>query len=57
MKYLMAIIWAVLFSFLVAYVLSSMAGEMFSVPSVLSIAAVFTIIVIILGDGILKEEN
>ncbi|PWU67741.1 MULTISPECIES: DUF2929 family protein [Gracilibacillus] len=57
MKYIMTIVWAVIISFVIGYVLASMAGETLHVPSVLSLAAIFSIIVILLGDGVLKESN
>ncbi|WP_114352947.1 DUF2929 family protein [Saliterribacillus persicus] len=57
MKYVMTITWAVLISFLVAYVLSSMAGETFSIASTFIIAAIFSIIVILIGDVLLREKK
>ncbi|ENH96170.1 hypothetical protein J416_12192 [Gracilibacillus halophilus YIM-C55.5] len=57
MKYLVTIFWSVLISFLVAYVLSSMAGETFNISGVFALAAVFSIAIIILGDGILDEGH
>ncbi|SER86592.1 Protein of unknown function [Gracilibacillus ureilyticus] len=57
MKYVMTIFWALIISLVVGYVLASMAGQALDVPGTLAIAAIFSIIVFLLGDGILKEEN
>lgn len=57
LRYIVAIIWAVLLSVVISYVLASMAGEPFSVEGSMLLAAIFTVGVIILGDGALKEEK
>ncbi|GAB2533127.1 DUF2929 family protein [Gracilibacillus alcaliphilus] len=57
MKYFATIFWAVVIIVVVAYVLSSMAGQAFNFASAISIAAVFAIAAIVLGEGILKEEK
>ncbi|MFC4386843.1 DUF2929 family protein [Gracilibacillus marinus] len=53
----MTIFWALLISLVVGYVLASMAGDAMNIPGTLAVAAIFSIIAIILGDGILTEEN
>ncbi|MFC4403233.1 DUF2929 family protein [Gracilibacillus xinjiangensis] len=57
MKYVMTIFWALIISLVIGFVLARMAGEELNVPGALAIAAIFSIIVFILGDGVLKEEN
>ncbi|KAB8139171.1 DUF2929 family protein [Gracilibacillus oryzae] len=57
MKYVMTIFWALIISLVVGYVLASMEGSSLNVPGALAVAAIFSIVVFILGDGILKEEN
>ncbi|MBU8792120.1 YjzD family protein [Oceanobacillus caeni] len=57
MRYIASIFWAVLISFAISYVLSSMGGEPFVLSHSLILAALFSIAVFILGDGILKEDN
>lgn len=57
MRYLAIVVWAVLISFVVSYVLSSMGNTEFSLPGTFSLAAIFSIAAILLGDVILKEEK
>ncbi|MDX8045776.1 DUF2929 family protein [Gracilibacillus sp. S3-1-1] len=57
MKYFATIFWAVLILTVVAYVLTSMAGLPFNFAGAISLAAVFSIVAIVLGEGVLKEEN
>ncbi|WP_066187070.1 DUF2929 family protein [Gracilibacillus timonensis] len=57
MKYFATIFWAVLIITVVSYVLTSMAGQAFNIGSTLSVAAIFAVAAIVLGEGILKEEN
>lgn len=57
MRYLAIVFWSVLISFVVSYVLTSMADGEFSLPGTLALAAIFSIAAIVLGDVILKEEK
>ncbi|HEX6593643.1 MAG TPA: YjzD family protein [Bacillota bacterium] len=57
MRYIMVIIWGVLISSVLSYVLTSMAGEPFNVNQTITLAVIFSVIVYILGDGILTEKN
>ncbi|WP_077623070.1 YjzD family protein [Sediminibacillus massiliensis] len=57
MRYLWTIVWSFLLSFLISYVLSSMAGETLPINQVLVLTVIFAVAVIILGDGVLKEEK
>ncbi|SFL37004.1 Protein of unknown function [Gracilibacillus orientalis] len=57
MKYFATIFWAIIILTVVSYVLTSMGGQDFNFASAISIAAIFSIGAIILGDGILKEEG
>ncbi|MFS0671988.1 DUF2929 family protein [Ornithinibacillus sp. 179-J 7C1 HS] len=57
MRYLATIVWAVLITFVLSYVLSSMGGESLDMVSTLVMAAIFSIIIFILGDGILRDQK
>ncbi|HLR79387.1 MAG TPA: YjzD family protein [Bacillota bacterium] len=57
MRYIMVIIWGVLISAVLSYVLTSMAGQPFNLNQSLTLAVIFSIIVYILGDGVLAEKN
>ncbi|SHM42503.1 MULTISPECIES: DUF2929 family protein [Gracilibacillus] len=57
MKYFATIFWAVIILTVVSYVLTSMGGQAFNLPSAISVAAIFAIAAIVLGDGILKEDE
>ncbi|MDY0406184.1 YjzD family protein [Virgibacillus sp. 179-BFC.A HS] len=57
MRYIWTIIWSVLFSATISYVLSSMAGEPFNLTATLVMAAIFCIAVWVLGEGLLKEDK
>ncbi|MUK90589.1 DUF2929 family protein [Ornithinibacillus sp. L9] len=57
MRYLMTIIWAVLISSTLSYVLSSMAGEPFPVTDTLVLSAIVSIVIFVLGDGVLKVNS
>ena len=57
MRYLATIVWAVLITFVLSYVLSSMGGESLDMVSTLVMAAIFSIIIFILGDGALRNRK
>ncbi|WP_226037665.1 DUF2929 family protein [Aquibacillus saliphilus] len=57
MRYFWTIFWAIVISFLISYVLTSMAGEALTLLPIFILAAAFSLTVIIIGDGILKEET
>ncbi|MGP4041818.1 DUF2929 family protein [Gracilibacillus sp. D59] len=57
MKYFATIFWAIIILAVVSYVLTSMGGQDFNIASAISLAAIFSIAAIILGDGILTEEE
>jgi hypothetical protein len=57
MRYLATIFWAVLVTFVLSYVLSSMAGATLDLVATLVMAAIFSIFIFILGDGILREKK
>ncbi|MBM7571521.1 DUF2929 family protein [Aquibacillus albus] len=57
MRYLMTIVWALLISFLVSYVLTSMAGETLTFAPIFVVAILFIIVATVIGDGILKESK
>lgn len=53
----MTIVWALLISFLVSYVLTSMAGETLTFAPIFVVAILFIIVATVIGDGILKESK
>lgn len=57
MRYIMVLFWSVLISSVVSYVLSSMAGDSFNLQLTLAFAAILSVAILILGEGILKEEK
>ncbi|SEU03362.1 Protein of unknown function [Salinibacillus kushneri] len=57
MRFLWTFIWSLLLSSAVVYVISNMATVDFSFNAALFLAVVFTIIVSVLGEGILKEDD
>ncbi|WP_240490497.1 MULTISPECIES: DUF2929 family protein [Oceanobacillus] len=52
----MTIFWSFLIAAAVSYVLSSMGGEPFLIQNAIILTAIFSIVVFVLGDGILKEK-
>ncbi len=57
MRYIMTIVWAILIGAAVSYVLTSMGGEPFVMADSLVLSAIFAVIAMILGDGILRQES
>lgn len=57
MRVIMVAIWSVLISAAISYVLTSMAGEAFSLPTVLIVAGVFFVSVLLISEVGLKEEK
>ncbi|MBN9655780.1 DUF2929 family protein [Halobacillus litoralis] len=57
MRMIWTIIWAFLLSFMSAYVVSNMAGSSFSFSQVIIMTILFTLAAVVLGDGIIKEEE
>lgn len=53
----MAIIWSILISAAISYVLTSMAGEPFNITPVFIIASFFVVAIFVLGEGVLKESD
>jgi hypothetical protein len=56
-RYLVTIFWAVLITFVLSYVLSSMAGQSLDLVATFVMAAIFSLFIFILGDGILREKK
>jgi len=56
MRLIWTIIWALLISAAVSYVLSSMAGESFDMTATLALAVTFVVAAFILG-GLMKETT
>ncbi|WP_420031296.1 DUF2929 family protein [Virgibacillus halodenitrificans] len=57
LRYIWTIIWALLISSVLSYVLSSMGGESFSFLSTIVFAGILVVAIAILGDGALKEDH
>lgn len=57
MRYIMTLIWSVLISLVVTYVVTSMAGAAFNSTSVFVLAAVIFLAIFVLGELILKEKE
>lgn len=56
MKYLVTILWAVLISMAISYVLVSMSGDKFVIQDTLILAGIMSIAVFVLG-GTLGQKN
>lgn len=57
MRYIMTLIWSILISLVVTYVVTSMAGVAFNFTSVFVLAAVIFLAIFVLGELILKEKE
>lgn len=57
MRILWSVVWAFLLSFMISYVLSNMAGQSFDIVQVVVLALIFSVSIIILGEGALKERR
>lgn len=57
MRFIMTLIWALLISSAISYVLTSMAGDPFEFTHALILGVIFAIAIFILGEGVLKEDN
>ncbi|MBP1969029.1 membrane protein CcdC involved in cytochrome C biogenesis [Virgibacillus natechei] len=57
MRYIMTIVWAIIISTVLSYVLTSMEGEPFVLSEALILGVIFSIIVIVLGEFVLKEKK
>ncbi|MFC4559303.1 DUF2929 family protein [Virgibacillus kekensis] len=55
MRFVIPFIWALLISFVIAYVLTSMAGSTVDLFSTFVVAVILTLTAFILGEGILKD--
>ncbi|MGP4070737.1 YjzD family protein [Halobacillus sp. B29] len=56
MKFVWTLIWALLLSFMTAYVVSNMAGGSFGFTQVFIMTLLFTGAAVILGEGLIKDE-
>lgn len=57
MRFLIVIFWAVIISGVLSYVLSSMASAPFNGTHTLVLAVILSIVVFILGEGVLTESE
>lgn len=57
MKYVMTLIWSMLLSFIVSYVLSSMAGDPFIITQALVLGGIFFVAIVALGAVIAPEKQ
>lgn len=53
----MTIIWSLLISLAISFVLTSMAGDPFIISEAVILAVIFVVVIVLLGDGVLKEES
>ncbi|WP_085992749.1 DUF2929 family protein [Oceanobacillus senegalensis] len=56
MRYIVSIIWAVLISGAISYVLTSMGGDPFVLFDMLVLAGILSVATFLLGDGILTDK-
>ncbi|WLR51570.1 YjzD family protein [Bacillus tianshenii] len=56
MRYFWTFFWSFLLSQMVTYVVSSMQGGHFNIVVGTTAAVVFTLVVAVVGDGVLSEE-
>ena len=57
MKYVMTLIWSMLLSFIVSYVLSSMAGDPFILTQAIVLGIIFFLAVIGLGTVVASDKQ
>ena len=57
MRYIMTIVWSLLISLTLAFVLTSMAGEPFILSEAIILAVILVVVIAIMGDGVLKEKS
>jgi len=57
MKYIMTIVWAILISATLSYVLANMAGDSFVLAEAGILAAILAVFIFILGDVVIKSEK
>ncbi|CDQ40656.1 MULTISPECIES: DUF2929 family protein [Virgibacillus] len=57
MRYIATIIWALVISGVLSYVLSSMRGDSFSMMGTIVFAVIMFIAIVILGDSAIHDDN
>ncbi|WP_188455315.1 DUF2929 family protein [Virgibacillus oceani] len=57
MRFIWTLIWALLISGVISYVLTSMGGTDFDIMSTVTLAIIMAIAVYILGEGVVKQEK
>ncbi len=57
MRFLLPLVWALLISGVISYVLSSMAGNPFNLMNTVILGVIITIAISVLGEGVLKGES
>lgn len=57
MRIIFGFIWSFLISCMVLYVIGNMSGTPFDVKTAAALAIVFTIVIAVLGEGILKDDE
>lgn len=56
MKYIMTLIWSMLLSFIISYILSSMADDPFILNQALVLGGIFFVAIVILGTVIAPKK-
>ncbi|MGY0692784.1 YjzD family protein [Virgibacillus sp. FSP13] len=57
MRFIWTFVWALLISCVISYILTSMASAPFNFMHALILAIIFTVAILLLGEGILKGEQ
>ncbi|ARI78039.1 YjzD family protein [Halobacillus mangrovi] len=57
MRIIWTMIWAFLLSAMAVYVISNMSGGHFDFLQVIILTVLFTIAAVVLGEGVIKEEE
>jgi hypothetical protein len=57
MRLIFAFFWSLVLSSMIVYVIGNMSGNAFNITNAIVLAVAFTVTIIALGDGILKDEE
>ncbi|WP_188207126.1 YjzD family protein [Alkalibacillus aidingensis] len=57
MRLIWTAVWSFLLSAMIVYVIGSMSGQEFNVTGTIALAVTFSLVTVILGEGVLKEQS
>jgi hypothetical protein len=57
MRLIFGFFWSLVLSSMIVYVIGNMSGNTFNFTNAIVLAVAFTVTIIALGDGILKDEE